>query len=96
MDESTLLKANAVMVDKIALVYCMAMGLICQQCGIPYPEAMILVHGCGAMLGCMPRDIEAVSYAMGEIAKDSSFLEKHKASEQQILDAMFPNRKANG
>jgi hypothetical protein len=96
MDEQTLHEINSVMVDKIAIVYCMAMGLICSAHGVSYPEAMAVVGMVAANLDCVPRDVEAVSYAADQVSQDPTFLSKHKATEEQIVEAMWPNRRVVG
>lgn len=92
MDESML---HEVMVDKVAVAFWMAMALIATKYNILVEEATTAVRGVGLMLGCKPDDLTAVMYAAKEIMLDPDFLVNHKATDDQILNALWPNWKKN-
>jgi hypothetical protein len=96
MDESTLHEINEVMVDKVSVAFCLALGNICLRAGITFETARVFTHLCGLAVGCQPRDIEAVFYFVDEQSKDPTFMEKHKATEEQVINAMWPGKKNHG
>jgi len=95
MDANTLHQVEEVMVDKVALAYCLALNLICQAHKISYNLAMSMVSFCGAALGLAEKDVAAVDYAIRKMAEDPEFLSKSHATEEQIIRAIWPNRKVN-
>ena len=96
MDKDTLHEVDEVMVDRVSVALCLALGNICLRAGISYKAAKAFVHLCGLAVGCQPRDIEVVFYFVDQQSKDPTFMERHKATEEQVLNAMWPGRKADG
>jgi len=47
----------------------------------------------GQLVGCSPKDVEAVSYTVHLMAQDPEYLSKHKATDEQIINSMWPDRK---
>ncbi|MBU4234069.1 MAG: hypothetical protein KKD99_08865 [Proteobacteria bacterium] len=95
MDANTLHQVDEVMVDKVAVAYGLALGLICQAHKIPFKMAILMVHFCGTILGLAERDVAAVDYAIQKMTEDPEFLSKHHATEEQIIRAMWPDRKVS-
>jgi hypothetical protein len=93
MDDKSLYQVDDVMVDRTALAYCIALGLFCRTHGVPYQEAIGLVKMIGQLVGCSPKDVEAVSYTVHLMAQDPEYLSKHKATDEQIINTMWPDRK---
>jgi len=83
------------MVDKVAVAYYLALSIICQANGTPREVAMAVVNFCGTVLGLPEKDVAAVDYAVRKMAEDPEFLSRSQATEEQIIRAMWPNRKVN-
>lgn len=96
MDKDTLHEVDEVMVDKVSVAFCLALGNLCLVAKIPYPVARNLVDLCGIALGLQPLDIHVVFYAVEQLTKDPTFMDQHKATEEQILKAMWPGKKNHG
>ena len=95
MNANTLHEVEEVMVDKVALAYHLALSIICQGNGVPYKLAMATVKFCGTVLGVAEKDVAAVDFAVRMISEDPEFLSKTQATEEQIIRAMWPNRKVS-
>ena len=94
MDANTLHEVEEVMVDKVALAYHLALSIICQGNGVPYKLAMATVKLCGTVLGVAEKDVAAVDFAVRMIWKTPNFYPKLRP-EEQIIRAMWPNRKVS-
>jgi hypothetical protein len=47
------------------------------------------------VLGVAEKDVVAVDYAVQQMAEDPEFLSRSHATEEQIIKAMWPNRKVS-
>ncbi len=62
---------------------------------VSYDLAMSMVSFCSAALGLAEKDVAAVDYAIRKMAEDPEFLSKSHATEEQIIRAIWPDRKVN-